>query len=85
MNCPYRLRAGGAIYGGADGHMAKTNGLRPRLGLIGGRKEHQRPLDVSVIGADMRVFGCVHSTSVVSVAGTVGSWTGIPGWGADQP
>ena len=71
MNCPYRLRAGGAIYGSADGHMAKTNGLRPRLGLIGGQKEHQRPLDTSVIGANMRVFGCVYSTSVVSVAGTV--------------
>ena len=51
--------------------MAKTNGLRPRLGLIGGQKEHQRPLDVSVIGANMRVFGCVHSTSAVRVEGTV--------------
>ena len=51
--------------------MAKTNGLRPRLGLIGGQKEHQRPLDVSVIGANMRVFGCVRSTSAVSVEGTV--------------
>ncbi len=51
--------------------MAKTKGLRPRLGLIGGQKELQRPLDISVIGASMRVFGRVHSTSVVSVAGTV--------------
>ncbi len=51
--------------------MAKTNGLRPRLGLIGARKEHQRPLDISVIGASMRVVGSVHSVSVVSVAGTV--------------
>ena len=51
--------------------MAKTNDLRPRLGLIGGQEEHQRPLSTSLIGADMRVFGSVHSTSVVSVAGTV--------------
>ena len=51
--------------------MAKTNDLRPRLGLIDGEEEHQRPLNTSVIGANMRVFGCVHSTSVVSVAGTV--------------
>ncbi len=36
--------------------MAKTNSLRP---------------DVSVIAADMRVVGRVHSTSVVTVAGTV--------------
>ena len=71
MNCPYRLRAGGAIYGSADGHMAKTKGLRPRRGLTGGQKEPQRPLDTSVIGSNMRVFGCVHSPSVVSVAGTV--------------
>ena len=55
------------MYGSADEHMAKTNDLRPRLGLIGGQEEHQRPLNTSVIGADMRVF----STSVVSVAGTV--------------
>ena len=51
--------------------MAKTTGLRPRLGLIGGQKEHQRPLDISVIGSNMRVFGRVHSPSVVSVEGTV--------------
>ena len=49
----------------------KTDGLRLRLGLIGGQKEHQRPLDTSVIGADMRVFGGVYSTSAVSVSGTV--------------
>ncbi len=36
--------------------MAKTNSLRP---------------DVSVINASMRVVGRVHSTSVVTVAGTV--------------
>ena len=51
--------------------MTKTNDLRLRLGLIGGQVEHQRPLNTSVIGANMRVFGCVYSTSVVSVAGTV--------------
>ena len=51
--------------------MAKTNGLRPRFGLIGGQKELQPPLDVSVIGASMLVVGSVHSTSVVTVAGTV--------------
>ena len=45
------------IYGSADGHMGKTNNLQP--------------LDVSVIGAGMRVVGRVHSTSVVTVAGTV--------------
>ena len=59
------------MHGSADEHMAKTNDLRPRLGLIGGQEEHQRPLSTSLIGADMRVFGSVHSTSVVSVAGTV--------------
>ena len=59
------------MYGSADEHMAKTNDLRPRLGLVGGQEEHQRPLNTSLIGADMRVFGSVHSTSVVSVAGTV--------------
>ncbi len=59
------------MYGSADEHMAKTNDLGPRLGLVGGQEEHQRPLSTSVIGADMRVFGSVHSTSVVSVAGTV--------------
>ena len=58
VNCPYRLRAGGTIYGSADGHMAKTNGFWPRLGLIGRQEEHQRALDVSVIGADMRVGVC---------------------------
>ncbi len=51
--------------------MAKTNGLRPRLALVGGQREHQPPLDVSVIGTGMRVVGSVHSTSVVTVAGTV--------------
>ena len=51
--------------------MAKTNGLRPGLGFGGGQEEHQRPLDRSVIGADMRVFGCVYGASVVSVEGTV--------------
>ncbi len=51
--------------------MTKTNSLRPRLGLIGGQNEHQRPLDMSVIGASMRVVGHMHSTSVVTVAGTV--------------
>ena len=71
VNCPYRLRAGGAIYGSADGHMTKTNDLRPHLGLIGGQEEDQRPLDISVIAANMRVLGSVHSASVVSVAGTV--------------
>ena len=39
--------------------------------LIGGHTGQQRSPDVSLIGADMRVFGRVHSTSVVSVAGTV--------------
>ena len=71
VNCPYRLRAGGIIYPGANGHMAKTDSLRPRFGLIGGQKEFQQPLDVSVIGPGMRVVGHVHSPSVVTVAGTV--------------
>ena len=74
MNCPYRLRAGGAIYGSADGHMAKTNGLRPRLGLIGGQKEHQRPLDTSVIGANMRVFA---GAALDQVSAYVGSGTEV--------
>ena len=51
--------------------MAKTNGFRPRFRTSGGQKELQRPLHVSVIGAGMRVVGRVHSTSVVTVAGTV--------------
>ncbi len=51
--------------------MAKINGLRPRLGLTGGQKELQEPPDVSVIAASMRVVGSIHSTSVVTVAGTV--------------
>ena len=51
--------------------MAKTKGLLALLGLVGGQEEHQRPHDISVIGADMRVFGRVHSTSIVTVAGSV--------------
>ncbi len=51
--------------------MVKTKGLRPRFGLIGGHEKNQRPLDASVIAANMRVVGRVHSTSVVTVAGTV--------------
>ena len=51
--------------------MAKTKGWRARPDLIGGHTEQQRSPDVSLIGADMKVFGRVHSTSVVSVAGTV--------------
>ena len=70
-NCPIGCVQGEPFTGSADGYMAKTNGLRLRLRLFGGQKEHQRPLDVSVIAADMRVVGGVHSTSVVSVAGTV--------------
>ena len=51
--------------------MAKTSSLRPRLGLIGGQHEHKPRLDVSVVGPDMRVIGRMHTTSVVTVAGTV--------------
>ena len=51
--------------------MAKTNGVRPRFSLVGGQEELQKPLDVSVISASMRVVGRVHSTSAVTVAGTV--------------
>ena len=66
-----RLRAGWTIHGRSKEHMANTNGLRPRLGQVGGQKEHQQSLEVSVIGAGMRVDGSVHSTSVVTVSGTV--------------
>lgn len=51
--------------------MTKANGRRPRLGLIPGRGGQEGTLDVSVIGAGMRVVGRVHSSSVVKVAGTV--------------
>ena len=53
--------------------MAKASGLRSRLGLNGGQEqeEDQRPLDMSVIAADMRVSGRLYTTSVVSVVGTV--------------
>ena len=59
------------IYERSDEHMVKTNGLRPRLGLTGRPKEHQRPPDTSVIGAGMEVVGRVYSPSAVIVAGTV--------------
>ena len=51
--------------------MARTNGLRSHFGLDGRREELPQPVEVSVIGAGMRVVVRVHSTSVVTVAGTV--------------
>ncbi len=49
----------------------KTNGWRTRLGRIAGRTEQNQTLDLSVIGADMRVVGRVHSSGAVKVAGTI--------------
>lgn len=46
--------------------MKTKNGRRPRL--VGASK---LPLEVSVIGEDMEVVGCVHSSGVVKVSGTV--------------
>lgn len=63
---------GGNSSGREDEYMANSNGWRLRLlGLIGGHTEHQRPLGVSLIAADMRVIGDVHTTSVLTVAGSV--------------
>ncbi len=48
-------------------NIVKTKyGQRPRL--VGASKQ---PLEVSVIGEDMEVMGCVHSSGVVKVLGTV--------------
>ncbi len=49
----------------------KTSGWRPHPGLITGRMEQERTLDVSVIGPGMRVVGRVHSSGTVKVAGTI--------------
>ena len=51
--------------------MAKTNGWRPHLSVIGGHEGKQQPFEASVFDASMRVVGRVHSTSAVTVEGSV--------------
>ncbi len=51
--------------------MTKTNGSRPHLGLMSRQRKQERRPDVSVIGADMRIIGRVHSSGAVKVAGSI--------------
>ena len=51
--------------------MTKTNGSRPRLGLMSRQRKQEQGPDVSVIGGDMRIIGRVHSSGVVEGCGTV--------------
>ncbi len=46
--------------------MKTKNGQRPDIVGVS-----NQPLEVSVIGEDMKVVGCVHSSGVVKVSGTV--------------
>ena len=49
----------------------KTNGWRPRLGIIAGRIEQDQTLDLSVVGHGTRVVGRIHSSGAVTVGGTM--------------
>lgn len=51
--------------------MAKTRGLRDHSSVIGGHEGKQRPFEASVFDASMRVVGRVHSTSALTVEGSV--------------
>ena len=49
----------------------KTNGWRPRLGIIAGRIEQDQTLNLSVVGHGMRVVGSIYSSGAVKVGGTM--------------